>query len=135
MAKPFDPPTHHDTTAIICACPLFVTEPDECHHESDGDFLITLSRKSLQEGFWNDELHLEIIESKIKFRFYVADDREACMSEIERMRRESIYEYECFEGCKQRGKLAMWSNCVYKNCIHSYIIMAKYTLLSVNCHS
>ena len=84
---------------------MFVIEPDECHHESDGHFLISLNRKSLQEGFWNDELHLEIIESKIKFRFYGADDREACMSEVERMRRESIYEHECFEGCKQRGKL------------------------------
>lgn len=71
---------------------------------SNGDFLTSLSRKSLQEGFWNDEVHSEIMESERKFKFCTAGDREACMIEIEQLRRKSMYEHKCFEGCKQRGR-------------------------------
>ena len=58
----------------------------------------------MQDGFWNDEVHSEIIESGMTFKFCTVDDRETCMMEIESMRRQSLYGHECFEGCKERGQ-------------------------------
>ena len=77
------------------------------------------SRKSLQEGFWNDEVHSEIIESEMKFRFCTDGNREACMIEIERLRRQSMYEHKCFEGCKQ-GNL-------YSGCCTYTRVLLKYS--------
>lgn len=64
---------------------------------------LPLSRKVLQEGFWNDELHSEIIDQRIDYKFYKPEDREVCMIKIEEMRTESLYTHECSEGCKNRG--------------------------------
>jgi len=67
-------------------------------------FHVALSRRALQEGFWNIELHLEILDQKMEYRFYKPEDREACMIEIERRRRQQIYTHECYQGCKNRGE-------------------------------
>jgi len=47
-------------------------------------FLVTLNRRALQEGFWNIEVHLELQDQKLEYRFYKPEDREACMIEIEK---------------------------------------------------
>lgn len=73
----------------------FLSENDE--------FLSCLSRKSLQEGFWNSELQSELLESNSTFKFYKPNDRETCMAMIDIKRRESIYKHDCYDGCKKRG--------------------------------
>jgi len=64
-----------------------------------------LSRKSLQEGFWNMEVYLELQDQKMDYRYYKPEDREACMIEIEKRRRQQIYTHECHQGCKNRGEV------------------------------
>ena len=68
-----------------------------------GPFLSSLSRRSIQEAFWNDELHLELIQSGLNFQFYKPGDREECMILIENARRNSTYKHKCHEACQKRG--------------------------------
>lgn len=63
-----------------------------------------LTRKTIQEGFWNDENRLEIIDSKMDFTFLEPGERERCMIEVERTCSQSIYKHKCNKGCKERGK-------------------------------
>ena len=38
-----------------------------------------MGQKTIQEAFWNDELHQELVETGTAYRFHVAADREECM--------------------------------------------------------
>lgn len=78
------------------------TEPTD-KLESTGYFLPLLSRRALQEAFWNDEVHSEILEQHMEYRFMKPEDREACMVEIEKKRTQSTYTHNCYKGCKERG--------------------------------
>lgn len=100
------------------------TEPAE-EAESKRQFLPLLSRRALQEGFWNDELHSEIMEQHMEYRFKKPEDREACMVEIERARTQSMYSHDCYKGCKDRGNAKLYRphiNLLYSYaCVHKYI--------------
>ena len=74
--------------------PSRVTEPS---------LLSMMSRKFIQEGFWNDELHKELLETGMIFTFYKPEDRECCMVQVEEMRLRSTYDHKCYAGCKERG--------------------------------
>ena len=69
-----------------------------------GQFLPSLSRRSIQEAFWNDEVHLELIRSGQNFQFFNPEDREKCMIMIENARRNSMYTHKCHEACQKRGE-------------------------------
>ena len=62
----------------------------------------------MQEALWNDEVHAELIEMNLDFKFYKSDDREMCMLEIDKVRRQSMYKHKCYSGCKERGKLFIY---------------------------
>ena len=68
-------------------------------------FLPELSRKSLQEALWNDEVYAELIETDVDYKFYKPEDREACILEIDKVQRQSLNSHKCYLGCKGRGKL------------------------------
>ena len=59
----------------------------------------------IQEAFWNDELHQEIIDRQLNFMFYKPDCRERCMMDIDEQRALVSYEHECHDLCKERGNL------------------------------
>ena len=71
--------------------------------------LTVMSRKFIQEGFWNDELHKELLETGQPFTFYKPQDRESCMVQIEEMRLKSTYDHRCYAGCKERGWIFMYT--------------------------
>lgn len=82
----------------------FHTAADEDSVISTGQFLPSLSRRSIQEAFWNDEVHLELIQSGQNFHFFNPEDRESCMVMIENARRNSVYTHKCHEACQKRGE-------------------------------
>ena len=47
-----------------------LTEQDTKKHVS-----ISLTRKAVQDAFWNDEIHSEITESQMDFKFFKPEDR------------------------------------------------------------
>ena len=70
---------------------------------SNEQFFVSLSRRTIQEAFWNNEVHLELIQSGINYQFLKPEDRENCMIMIENVRRNSTYTHKCHEGCRKRG--------------------------------
>ena len=76
-------------------------------------FVPELSRKILQEAFWNNEVHAELIEIDMDFKFFKPEDREACMLEVDKVQRRSFYEHKCYSGCKERGKIIELGSYVY----------------------
>ena len=74
--------------------PSLVTEPS---------LLTAMSRKFIQEGFWNDELHKELLDTGMPFTFYKPEDRERCMVQFGEMRLKGTYDHKCYTGCKERG--------------------------------
>ena len=70
-------------------------------------------RKILQEAFWNNEVHAELIEIDVDFKFFKPEDREACMLEVYKVQRRSFYEHKCYSGCEERGKIIELGSYVY----------------------
>ena len=69
-----------------------------------------LDYKSVLEGFWNGELHDELLDRK-KTRVYAQTkevDQEGIMTIIDKLRRCEVYVHrpvDCTDKCKKRGLL------------------------------
>ena len=53
-------------------------------------FLLEMGRKVIQEAFWNDEVHQELLAKGLHFHFRGDSNREACMEMIDDHRATSI---------------------------------------------
>ena len=65
-----------------------------------------LSARTVAEAFYNGELENELRRIKLVEYRMKDSDRESCMEEIERIRRENIYPHpdsQCTAECKARG--------------------------------
>ena len=71
--------------------------------EQTNTFKQDFGRKSIQEAFWNDDLHKEIVKVSLQYYFHSSDDRESCMAVIDEIRASSLYHHTCQGGCKARG--------------------------------
>ena len=67
-------------------------------------FAPELSRKSVQEAFWND-LHQELLEVTLDYTFKGKDSWEECMKEIDKLRLLTNYQHQCHPECQIRGKV------------------------------
>lgn len=68
-------------------------------------FAPELSRKSVQEAFWNDQLHQELLEVTLDYTFKGKDSREECMKEIDKLRLLTNYQHQCQPECQIRSKV------------------------------
>ena len=82
-------------------------------------FIPELKRKTLQECFWNDELHQEILEMKMTFLTRVTENKQ-CMMEIDRLHLQQLYPHVCHPMCKERGR-------------RSCILFSHIMLLNIGC--
>ena len=99
-----------------------------------------LSARTVAEAFYNGELENELWRIKLVEYRMKDSDRESCMEEIERIRRENIYPHpdsQCTAECKARGtwmSILTWLCHVFiVLCIHNVYRLVDFHLKNLLC--